>query len=198
MDRKTLFAVAGIAAFGGLLVAQDAPRPRPVNKICPVMAGRKVDTTQTLVYKGKVIGLCCSECIDKWKKNPAGFAGTVKEDADEGPDGLENLKEALGGAKAGPYPLVLFFGDASPRTKAFLKLLSDPDIGDLLSQCSFVRVDPKRDAAEMKPFKPKGVPSLLIYDPTTDPPALFKSVAPGAPKAVIKDLEEGIRKVRGE
>jgi hypothetical protein len=188
--------LAAAAATAGASLQQQ--HPRAVNKLCPVMPGRKIDPGNTVVYKGRVVALCCTDCIDKWNKNPAAFAGNVKEDADEGPDGLPNLKDAIAGAKAGPYPLAIFYGDGGPRTKAFLKLLSEPEISEPLGSCAFVRADPKRDVAELKGFKPSGLPCLSLYDPKTEPPALIKHVPLGAPKAVLKELQEAVKKVRGE
>jgi hypothetical protein len=192
----TLAAVLGAALAFAAAAAQA--KPRPVNKLCPIMANRKVDPQNTVIYKGKPVGLCCSECVEKWNKNPGAFIGNVKEDADEGPDGLSSLKEALTSARQGPYPIVIFWHDGGAKGKAFLKLLSDPEISEALTMCSFVRADAKRDAADLKGFKPGSLPGLGLYDPTTDPPSLLKNVPGGAAKAVLKELQDAIKKVRKE
>lgn len=197
MKIRSILALA-ILLVAGLGAAWQQAHPRAVNKLCPVMAGRKNDPGNTVLYKGKVIAFCCSDCVDKWNKSPGAFAGNVKEDMDEGPDGLASLKEALLGAKAGPYPLVLFFGEGGARSKAYLKLLSDGAITEALGSCAFVKVDAKRDAAEMKGFKPSGLPSMAIYDPKVEPPALIKSLPGGTQKAVLKELQDAVKKVRGE
>jgi hypothetical protein len=198
MNGRARLLILGALALAATAAGLQERHPRAVNKLCPVMPGRKIDPGNTVTWKGKVVALCCTDCIDKWNKNPGAFAGNVKEDADEGPDGLPNLKDAIAGAKAGPYPLAIFYGDGGARTKAFLKQLSEPEIAEPLGSCAFVRADPKRDAAELKGFKPSGLPCLALYDVKADPPALIKHVPLGASKAVLKELQEAVKKIRGE
>ncbi|MCX6167798.1 MAG: YHS domain-containing protein [Ignavibacteriales bacterium] len=50
------------------------------NKVCPV-SGEEVDLeTQTVEYKGKVIGFCCSSCISKFKKEPEKYLKNLSDD----------------------------------------------------------------------------------------------------------------------
>lgn len=44
------------------------------NKKCPVMQDEPVSADSFVVYKGHIIGLCCAECADEFKKKPAKFA----------------------------------------------------------------------------------------------------------------------------
>src|SRR5688572_3082174 len=69
-----------MALAAGLGLAQDGGK-KIVNRKCPLKPDARVDTQQTLEYKGKIIGFCCSDCVDKWKANPAAHAAAVKEDA---------------------------------------------------------------------------------------------------------------------
>src|SRR5688572_19086454 len=77
MKRTLLFAAAAVA-LAGLAWAQAR---RPVNRKCPLKPSVRIDIAQTVIYNGKVVGLCCSDCTDKWKKNPAAYASALKEDA---------------------------------------------------------------------------------------------------------------------
>ena len=53
-------------------------QPAPVNKKCPV-SGEDVNTKgKTVVYKGKVVGFCCDDCIDLFNKNPDKYADKIK------------------------------------------------------------------------------------------------------------------------
>ena len=36
------------------------------------------DTVPTVIYKGKVIGFCCEDCIPKFKKNPEAYMKDLK------------------------------------------------------------------------------------------------------------------------
>ena len=50
----------------------------PVNKKCPV-SGDPVDPKEkTVVYKGQVIGFCCEDCVEPFKKNPDKYAKNIK------------------------------------------------------------------------------------------------------------------------
>jgi len=47
------------------------PSGKPVNKFCAVEGkDHDVDPKVTVVYKGKVIGFCCRDCIDEFNKDP--------------------------------------------------------------------------------------------------------------------------------
>lgn len=50
----------------------------PINKYCAVNRDEEVDPTVTYVYKGKVIGFCCSDCIPTFKKDPEKYMKDLK------------------------------------------------------------------------------------------------------------------------
>jgi YHS domain-containing protein len=48
------------------------------NKKCPV-SGDDVDPKgKTVIYKGKVIGFCCDDCVALFNKNPEKYADKIK------------------------------------------------------------------------------------------------------------------------
>jgi len=50
------------------------------NQVCPI-SGEDVDTgTPTELYNGKEIGFCCSDCIEKFKKDPEKYMKNLSED----------------------------------------------------------------------------------------------------------------------
>jgi YHS domain-containing protein len=50
----------------------------PVNKKCPI-SGDAVDPKgKTVIYKGQVIGFCCEDCVEPFKKNPDKYAKDIK------------------------------------------------------------------------------------------------------------------------
>lgn len=51
------------------------------NKICPVL-NEKIDkkTKVTYEYEGKIYNLCCSACIDEFKKDPQKYIKKVEEE----------------------------------------------------------------------------------------------------------------------
>jgi YHS domain-containing protein len=52
---------------------------KPVNKFCAVEQENPIDAKGgTYVYKGKVIGFCCPDCIDEFKKDPEKYVATMK------------------------------------------------------------------------------------------------------------------------
>lgn len=55
-----------------------APTTRPVNKMCMVQPDDKIDPKVTYVYKGKVYGFCCTDCIDDFKKDPEKYIANAK------------------------------------------------------------------------------------------------------------------------
>src|SRR5262245_31738361 len=107
---KKLSILSGLLALG-LVAAWAAQAKQPVNRKCPLKPDVRVDPMQTVVFKGKVIGLCCSDCTEKFKKNPEAYMSKVKEDANTPmePQGLSDAKTAITQGKGGPYLVVLFF-----------------------------------------------------------------------------------------
>lgn len=60
--------------------ADTAPAPvadlKPVNTICPV-SGKPIDPTKLVVYKGKVIAMCCEHCAEAFLADPEKFADKI-------------------------------------------------------------------------------------------------------------------------
>jgi len=91
----SLAILAGMAAF---VSAEDkpadkapttapttAPATRPaaengaVNQFCAVEQEHAIDPKgKTTTYKDKVIGFCCDDCIDEFKKNPEKYMAKLK------------------------------------------------------------------------------------------------------------------------
>ena len=57
---------------------QPAAAAAPVNKYCAVNTKDLVDPKVTLVYKGKVYGFCCEDCIKDFQKDPEKYAAAAK------------------------------------------------------------------------------------------------------------------------
>jgi YHS domain-containing protein len=52
---------------------------KPVNKFCPVQPSNPVDDREpTYLYNGQVIGFCCPDCINEFKKNPDKYMANLK------------------------------------------------------------------------------------------------------------------------
>lgn len=50
----------------------------PFNKFCPISGDKINPKGKTIVYKGKVIGFCCDDCIDLFNKNPEKYFAKLK------------------------------------------------------------------------------------------------------------------------
>ena len=62
----------------GPAATQASEAQKPVNKYCAVNRDEEIDPTVTYVYKGKVIGFCCDDCIPKFKKDPEKYMKDLK------------------------------------------------------------------------------------------------------------------------
>jgi hypothetical protein len=177
-----------------LAFAQDAKKP--VNKMCPVMTDHKVDTKVTLVHKGKVIGLCCTDCVKKWGTGAA-FEKNIKEDfgTPDLPEGADNVKGAVEGGKAGGYMVAALFADKSAKTDAFMKLFLDAGVNPEILNCAFAKVEFKKDSEEAKQYKVTAAPTLLLIDPTKEPAAVLKTITSATAKTLLKDIQEAREKV---
>jgi YHS domain-containing protein len=51
---------------------------KPVNKMCPVEPEHEADPTVTTTYKGKVIGLCCEDCVKTFNVSPEKYVKKMK------------------------------------------------------------------------------------------------------------------------
>lgn len=191
------FAPGGLAVLAALGLAWGAQAASPVNKTCPVQTDHKVDVEVTTVYKGKVIGLCCTDCLKKFNLNPGAFAGKIKEDfgAPDMPEGAASVKDAIESGKAGGYLVAVFFTDKSPKSEAFMKLFVDPGVNPEILGCAFGKVEWKKDSEEAKKYKVTAAPALLLLDPTKEPAAVLKSVTSGTPKSLLKDLQDAKEKL---
>ena len=76
-----------VATLGGFTLVQaadpvtpaaPATQPAsPINKKCPV-TGEDVDSKITWEYQGRVIGFCCMDCVEPFKKNPEKYMKDLK------------------------------------------------------------------------------------------------------------------------
>ena len=97
MKRSPIVTAICAACIGGaaVLFAADPPKApkgpttKPsttqakaktaINKICAVDGGdHEVDPKVTYEYKGKTVGFCCEECIDKFNKDPDKYGKDLK------------------------------------------------------------------------------------------------------------------------
>jgi hypothetical protein len=182
-------AAACVAAFAW----QEA---KPVNKMCPVMPDHKIDSKVTVTYKGKVIGLCCTDCAKKWNGGAA-YAANIKEDygTPDMPEGADSAKGAIEGGKAGGYLTAVLFADRTPKSEAFMKLFLDPAVNPEILNCAFGKVEFKKDSEEAKKYKVTAAPTLLLIDPTKEPAAVLKTITSATPKSLLKDLQESREKL---
>jgi YHS domain-containing protein len=58
---------------------EAAPANGAINKFCAVETDNKIDPKgKTYTYNGKVIGFCCPDCIDDFKKDPEKYMAKLK------------------------------------------------------------------------------------------------------------------------
>ena len=179
--------VLGLVA--GMATAQQAGK-KIINRKCPLKPDSRVDPTQTVVYNGKLVGMCCSDCVDKWKKNPAGYAAAVKEDAHlpVEPEGYTDVKAALEAGKGGGYLVVALYvpkGGKSP----LLTAISDPSIEGDISNCAFAKVEFDKDSADAKALKVTAPNTLVFVDPRPEPVKIIKTMTSGGAAAILKELQ---------
>ena len=59
--------------------SDKVPSTQPINKFGAVEQDNKVDAKGgTYIYKDKVIGFCCPDCVDEFKKDPEKYMKTIK------------------------------------------------------------------------------------------------------------------------
>ncbi len=190
-----LGAALAVALGGGLAWTQAR---KPINRKCPIKPDVRVDPAITVVHNGKLIGLCCTDCVDTWKKNPAGHFGAVKADAHlpQEPEGYTGAKEALEAGQGGPYLVVILFADKTPKTAALLKAVSDPNAEAEVAKCAYARVDFKADSAEAKLLSVTAGGTLVFVDPVPTPPKVLKSLTAATPAQVIKEVKDGMKALK--
>ena len=83
MKAVTLSLILAIGLASACAFAADKRKPATtqaaiVNKKCPI-SGDDVDPkVKTANYKGKTVGFCCEECIDKFEKDPDKYGKELK------------------------------------------------------------------------------------------------------------------------
>lgn len=204
---KRIITVLGIAALvvglTGPIGAQEKGQAvgKPVNTMCPLKPKSKATPTLIVKYKGKIIGFCCEDCVDKFKVNPAGYMSRVVEDADPnaGPDNvMASPKAALEAGKSGGYVVVLLF--ATPKSKSAIlwnRLLTDPLVYQQLLNTAYSPVTFKRSDPLAKQFKVTRAPALLIIDPRGEKPKVIKKITRGNSRTVSEALKAANAKVLG-
>ena len=59
--------------------ATQAAANGAVNQFCAIENEHKIDPNgKTYTYNGKVVGFCCSDCIDTFKKSPEKYMASLK------------------------------------------------------------------------------------------------------------------------
>jgi len=90
-----LTAVVGTLALGGCSMHHDAPATQPVssemgngaiaaidmkNTVCPVSGDKVGDSTEVVIYDGKVYHMCCPDCHKEFMKDPQKYSAAVAAD----------------------------------------------------------------------------------------------------------------------
>lgn len=191
MKRISRWTAVGLAValVAGLAAAQQAGK-KIVNRKCPLKTDSRVDPQQTVVYNGKIVGFCCSECVDKWKKNPAAYAAAVKEDAHlpVEPEGYTDVKAALEAGKGGGYLVVALYVPKGGKS-ALLTAISDPSIEADISNCAFAKVEFSKDSEDAKVLKVTAANTLVFVDPRPEPVKIIKTLTSGGAAVLLKELQ---------
>jgi YHS domain-containing protein len=93
----SILSLALLAGVAALVSAEDTTQPASqpssepattqsaaaengaVNQYCAIEKDNKIDPKgKTYTYNGKVVGFCCPDCIDEFKKNPEKYMATLK------------------------------------------------------------------------------------------------------------------------
>ena len=197
MKRSSMLAAAAVAVAFAATVAWAQAAAKPINRKCPMKPDVRIDPTCTVTYKGKVIGLCCSDCLDKWKKNPDSWFAKVVADSNKPvePEGAKDAEGALTSGKSGGYLTILFFADKAAGSATLLKSLSDLTVEPEISTCAYAKVEFKKDDADAAKYKVTAAPTVLFLDPTMDPPKELKRLTAGGPPAIVKEIKDGKKKM---
>lgn len=187
MKTSAVVAVA-LALVGGLAVAQQARKP--INRKCPMKPDVRVDPAQTVVHQGKVIGLCCSDCTEKFQKNPGQWMAAVKADAHlpVEPEGYVDAKSALDAGKSGGYLVALLFADKAGKAP-ILAAISNPALEEEFATIAYAKVEFKKDSEEAKLLKVSSAGSFVLVDARGDAPKVIKSLTSGSPASVLKEIQ---------
>lgn len=185
---------AGAAMLAAAAVAW-AVQGKPVNDVCPVKSGTPIKPGITSTYKGKTVGLCCGNCKGQFDSNPEKFVANIPGLAGPMPrtGGLASADEALKAGKEGTRPVVILFGDASPKTKLFSEMLGDPSLDESFGSVSYATVEFVKDSEEAKKYKVTAAPTLLILDPRGEAPKELKKLTSGAPPTVKSAIAAAVK-----
>jgi len=196
MKHFSKVAAAALAVAFAVTLAWGQQEARPVNKMCPVMPDHKVDAKVTVVHKGKVIALCCTDCVKKWGGGAA-WEKNIKEDygTPDMPEGADSVKGAVEGGKVGGYLVAALFADKSAKSESFMKLFLDAGINPEILSCAFARVEFRKDSEEAKQYKVTAAPTLLLIDATKEPAAVLKTITSATAKTLLKDLQDAKAKL---
>lgn len=109
--------------------------------------------------------------------------------------GLASADEALKAGKEGKKPVVLLFGDASPKTKFFSEMLGDPSLDESFGNVQYSTVEFKKDSEDAKKYKVTAAPTLLILDPRGEAPKELKKLTSGSPASVKTAIAAAIKTI---
>ena len=107
--------------------------------------------------------------------------------------GLTSAEEALKAGKEGTKPVVILFGDTTPKTKLFLQLLSDPSLDQSFVNVAYAVIPYEKDGEEARKFKVTSAPALLILDPRPEAPKELKKLTSGAPAGVKSAIAAAVK-----
>lgn len=91
--------------------------------------------------------------------------------------------------------MVVLFADKTPKTDAFLKVLSDPALADAFPKVAYAKVDFDKDSEDAKKWKVTAAPTLVLLDASGDEPKPVKSVRSGSAASIRKDFEDAAKKL---
>ncbi len=86
MKRRFLSAVVLLCLAGTVVIADEkapATQPTPINKTCPVMEDEPINPKITVTHEGKTVGLCCKQCIRKFKGDPDKYLAKAEKQQEE-------------------------------------------------------------------------------------------------------------------
>jgi hypothetical protein len=197
MKRSSVVAAAGLAVAFAATLGWAQAAGKPINRKCPLKPDVRIDPTCTVMYKGKLVGLCCTDCLDKWKKSPDAFFAKVVADANKPvePDSAKDAAGAIASGKGGGYLTVLFFSDKSAGSAAMLKAVCDLAVEPEIAKCSYANVEFKKDSKDAEAYKVTAAPTLLFLDPTQDPPKELKRLTTAGPAGIVKEIKDGMKKM---
>jgi hypothetical protein len=107
--------------------------------------------------------------------------------------GLTSADEAVKAGKDGSKPVLLLFGDATPKTKQFIQLISDPSLDQSFASVAYASIAYEKDGEEAKKYKVTSAPTLLVLDPRSEMPKELKKLTSGAPAGVKSAIAAAVK-----